>query len=381
MKPRHASFINIFGVLLVCLAGQGGLCGVNANQPDWVSGLGRSALFPESRYLTGFGVSSAADEGSIGRAVEEAKSNAASALAEGMKVRVQVKVTSGTMANSRESKSGKSKEFRDDYWSQIVSTSDVDVEGMGFEVYRQSARQPVYALAWIDKDVVRKHYRQELASRLQLASELNNRVDGMSAQGDIVGARELSEESQNILDQIDGITAMLELLGDAPDVKALAAEKANVLGRIQDSEANSGPLRLLLWTSMGIDGVTLLSGESMAIFAHVNKPCFLHLVCRLSVGVWTVPDVRYWNLRLDETKAGKDYVLPDSFFATRPAGTDTLVAAVSQERWRECDFVRQLISGESYLVVAPSCVPPHALSKRGTPDSSSVKSIAVTTKR
>jgi hypothetical protein len=381
MKARHPPLINIFRVLLVCLAGQGGLCGIKANQPDWVSGLGRSVLFPESRYFTGFGVSSAADDGSIGRAVEEAKNNAASALAEGMKVRVQVKVTSGTMANSRESNSGKSKEFRDDYWSQIVSTSDVDVEGMGFEVYQQSARQPVYALAWIDKDQLRKHYRQKLASRMQLASELNKRVDGMSAQGDIVGARELSEESQNVLDEIDGITAMLELLGDVPDTKALAKGKADILGRIPDPEGNDGPLRLVLWTSTGAASVTLMPGEAMAVFARVNRPCYLHLVCRLSVGSWILPDARYWNLRLDESKTGRDYVLPDSFFATPPAGTDTLVAVASLEKWPECDYARQLISGEEYRVIAQSCIPVRVLFARATPDSGSVKSILVTTKK
>ena len=297
-----------------------------------------------------------------------------------MKVRVQVNITSGTMANSHVSGSGKSRELRDDYWSQIVSTSDVDVEGLGFEVYQQSVQQPVYALAWIDKDQLRADYRRKLASRIQLADELNKRVDQLSAQGDMLGAQELSGESQNVLDQIDGITALLELLGETPDVKALASEKADILGRIPDPEARNGPLRLALWTSLGSDSVALLSGEAMAVFARVNKPCYLHLVCRLSVGAWVVPDQRYWNLKLDETKTGRDYVLPDSFFAARPPGTDTLVAVVSQEIWPVCQpLQKRSISGQEYLVVMHSCVPARVLHSRDTPDSASTRSILVTT--
>lgn len=353
---------------------------VTAKQPDWVTNLGVSARYPESRYFTGFGMANAADQASVGRAVEQAKSSAASALAEAMKVRVQVKITSGTTANSRVSGSVKSRELRDDYWSQIISTSDIDVEGIGFEVYQQSVSRPVYALAWIDKDQLRKDYRRKLASRIQLADELNKRIDQLSAQGDMLGAQELSGESQNVLDQIDGISALLELLGETPDVKALASEKADILGRIPDPDGREGPLRLALWTSLGSGSVTLLSGEAMAVFTRVNKPCYLHLVCRLSVGTWVVPDQRYWNLRLDETKAGKDYVLPDSFFAARPPGTDTLVAVVSQEKWPVCEpFHKRSISGQEYLVVMHSCVPPRVSHSQGTPDSASIRSILVTT--
>ena len=377
----HSGYSPLYAlVLIACCIGNG--FGGALRQPKWVRGLGASAEYPETRYFTGFGQAYAAQDTSLGRAVERAKSNAASALAEAIKVRVQVKITSGTEANSQTGTRGISHEVRDDFWSQVVSTSDVDIEGIGFEVYQQSPKMPVYALAWIDKDRLTMHYRQKLASRMQFADELDKRLDGMTAQGDAVGARELSGESLNVLDQIDAIVAMLELLGDEPDVAAIAAEKAGILGRIPDPEGGSGPLRLALWTSLGGGSVSLLSGEAMAVFARVNKPCFLHLVCRLSAGVWVVPDTRYWNLRLDETKSGKDYVLPDSFFATRPAGTDTLVAVASLEKWPECESLRrQVISGEEYLVVVRTCVPQLATRLQGTPDSASVKIVLVTTRR
>jgi hypothetical protein len=357
-------------------------CAAQAKQPDWVVGLGASARYPEDRYFTGFGAASAGEDSSIGHAVDQAKSAAASALAQAMKVRVQVNTTSGTTSNSRTGNSGMSRDQRDDFWSHTVSTSDMDVEGIGFEVYQQSPKSPVYALAWIDKDRLKAQYRQKLASRMQLAEELNKRLDGLTAQGDVVGARELSQESQNVLEQIDVIVATLEQLGDAPDARALAGEKAGVLGRIPDPFEQDGPLRLALWTSLGGGNVRLLSGEGMAVFARVNKPCYVHLVCRLSTGIWVVPDERYWNLRMDETKSGRDYVLPDSFFATRPAGTDTLVAVASPEKWPECENLRrQVISGQEYLVVARPCVPQRASRLQGTPDSASLRSVLVTTKR
>jgi hypothetical protein len=136
----------------------------------------------------------------------------------------------------------------------------------------------------------------------------------------------------------------------------------------------------VFWTSAGAGSVRLVPGEAIAVFARVNKPCYLHLVSRLSAGVWTVPDIRYWNLRLDESKAGKDYTLPDSFLASGPAGTDTLVAVVSKEKWPECENLRPMaVSGEEYLVVGQSCVLSRTAAFSGTPDSASVRSILVTT--
>ncbi|HEX7511208.1 MAG TPA: hypothetical protein VF335_07910, partial [Chitinivibrionales bacterium] len=37
------------------------LCQAQANQPDWVAELGKSARFPQSRFFTGFGISTSYD--------------------------------------------------------------------------------------------------------------------------------------------------------------------------------------------------------------------------------------------------------------------------------------------------------------------------------
>jgi hypothetical protein len=363
---------------LFCL---GVLSVVQARQPDWIFGFGVSAKFPESTYFTGFGTSPVADHRTLGEAIQRAKSDASSALVEALRIRVQVRTTSGTTANSQQTNSAKSKDIRDDYWSQIVSSSDVNIEGINFEIYQESDRQPVFALAWIDKDKLRSHYRQKLASRLQYAAELNKRIDGLSADGDRVGAQELSWESQNVLDQLDGIAAMLELLGDGPNPKSLASAKADILARIPNSNEEKSVPRLTLWTSVGGHDVTLSNGEGMVIFARVSKPCYFHLMCRLSTGSWVVVDDRYWNMKFDAAHSGIDFALPDTFFATGPEGVDTLFAAVSLEKWPECEYSRQTIAGENYLVVAQACFPPSVLLTQGTPDSATVKTLAVVTKK
>jgi hypothetical protein len=317
----------------------------------------------------------------LGEAIQQAKGDASSALVEALRIRVQVRTTSGTTANSQQTNSATSQDVRNDYWSQVVSSSDINIDGINFEIYQESDHQPVFALAWIDKDKLRSHYRQKLASRLKYAAELNKRIDGLSADGDRVGAQEVSWESQNVLDQLDGIAAMLELLGDQPNENTLASAKADILARIPNSGEERSLPHLSLWTSMGGQDLTLSSGEGMVIFARVNKPCYLHLVCRLSMGAWIVADDRYWNMKFDAAQTGIDVALPDTFFASSPEGIDTLVAAVSIGKWPDCKYSRQNIAGETYLVVAQSCIPAIALHAHGTPDSAAVKFLVVTTRK
>ncbi len=357
------------------------ICASASDPPDWVRGFGSSEEFPQQHYFTGLGISRAFNEDSIGQAVDQAKNNAKSALAEAMKVRVQVKMANRTESNWGNRNSVKSKYSRDDYWATVISTSDIDIDGIGFKIYQQSPRRPVYALAWINKDRLKESYRQKLASRLRFAAELNKRMDTVGGQGDIIGARELALQAQTVLDEIDAIAAVLEMVGDSLDVAALATRKAEVFGRLIDADRPTGSLSFSLHTSKGDGNVTLLFGQSMVLSARVNKPCFLHLLCRLSVGVWILPGLRYWNLRLDESKIARDYVLPDSFYAKGPQGTDTLVAIVSDDQWPSCEFRRSIVAKEEYLAVSQSCIPLRALQIKYASDSNLVKRIPITTQR
>ena len=118
-------------------------------------------------------------------------------------------------------------------------------------------------------------------------------------------------------------------------------------------------LRIALWTSLGKENVRLRFGESLTFFVRVNKPCYLHLVLRLSNNSWTVPDYRYWNFYLEQKNINKDYALPDSFIAAYPIGSDTLQVIATEEQWPSCDYIPNVFSGEAYLVVPRSCIPPN----------------------
>ena len=356
------------------------LCQGQAGPPDWVTGLGKSARFPRSLFFTGFGMSTSNNNKLTDEKIDEAKNSAKSSLVESMEVRVQVQNSNGTSVRS--TRSGR-QELRSDYQSQVVSTSDIDIEGIEYEIYQSKARQQVYALAYVDKEKVEEKYSRELESRASLINELQNRVQEFIKQGDAIAAQEMDNECQNILDKIDTIISAMEIIGETSFLPTLTAIKARVLqthrlvaGYLTGSDHS---LRVSLWTSEGMDKVLLERGSFLTVFVRVNKPCYLHLLCRLGGNFWTIPAYRYWNFYLDEKSVGCDFALPDSFTATLPAGTDTLQAIVSDTPWALCEFLPTEIAGEDYLIIPRSCVPSNIKDNDSTSNALSVRSVLITT--
>jgi len=355
-------------------------CQVYAEEPDWVTGLGKSDRFPGSRFFTGFGMSTSNDNKLTDEKIDEAKNSAKSSLVEGMEVRVQVQNSNGTSVRS--TRSGR-QELRSDYRSEVVSTSDIDIEGIEYEVYQSKARRPVYALAYIDKEKVVEKYSRELESRVSLLEELQSRIQEFIKQGDIIAAQEQDDECQNILDKIDTILSAMEIIGEAsfrPTLTAIRSRALEIHQLVAGYRTGSDfPLRMSLWTSEGMDKVRLERGSFLTVFVRVNKPCYLHLLCRLGDNFWTIPGYRYWNFYFDEKSAGSDVALPDSFMAALPAGTDTLQAIVSEAPWALCEFMPTEIGGEDYLVIPRSCVPSNVKDRDGASNTFSTHSVLIMT--
>ncbi|MDD5673756.1 MAG: LPP20 family lipoprotein [Chitinivibrionales bacterium] len=361
------------------------LCQVQARPPDWVAGLGKSARFPEERFFTGFGISTASDNAGTGAKIEEAKNNAKSALVEGIQVRVQVRNSDGTTARMM---GGGKQELRSDYSSRVVSTSDVDLQGIAFEIYQARANQPVYALAWIDKEKVTENYRGELASRAARLEERQKQEEDFIGQGDLIGARELDGECWNTLDEIAKISATLEILGAAAPRERLTALKTRslqlrhrVAERPAEADWGEGGLRLAFRTDAGGEKIRLRLGEIVTFFVRVNRPCYFHLLCRLSNSAWIIPDYRYWNYYFDKKYSNRDFALPDNFMANLPLGTDTVRAFISEEAWPDCDFSPRFFAGENYLAIPQGCIPAIVKNSDGTGNTDATHSILITTYR
>jgi len=336
-------------------------CQLQAKEPDWVTGLGKSARYPETLYFTGFGVSVSNDKALTGEKIEQAKNSAKSSLVESMRVRVQVSRSDGTTLRSTH---GRMQELRSDYQSQVSSTSDVDVEGIEYEVYASKSEGQVFALAYLDKIKAAEQYTRELQSRMSLLGDLQADMEKFILQGDIIAAQESDGECKRTLDEIDALRSAMELFGKSTFSEALTATKARAsqLHRLVEEHLptavfSADSLRMALWTSLGKENVRLRFGQSLTFFVRVNKPCYLHLVLRLSNNSWTVPDYRYWNFYMEQKNINKDYALPDSFIATYPVGPDTLQVIATQEQWPSCDYFPNVFSGEAYLVVPRSCIP------------------------
>ena len=366
----------VFVPLLVC-------CQLHAKEPEWVTGLGKSARYPETRYFTGFGVSVSNDKALTEEKIEQAKNSAKSSLVESMRVRVQVSRSDGTMLRSTH---GRMQELRSDYRSQVSSTSDIDVEGIEYEVYASKNDRQIFALAYLDKVKAAQQYSRELQTRMSLLRNLQANMEKFMLQGDIIAAQESDNECKNTLDEIDAIRSSMELFGTSTFSEALTAikAKASKLHRLVE-EHLPGPvliadsLRVALWTSIGKENVRLRFGQSLTVFVRVNKPCYLHLVLRLSNNSWTVPDYRYWNFYMEQKNIDKDYALPDSFIATYPVGSDTLRVIATEEQWSSCDYIPNVFSGEAYLVVPRNCIPANLDKHNGPWKSAADSFIGITT--
>ncbi|HEX7510266.1 MAG TPA: hypothetical protein VF335_03125, partial [Chitinivibrionales bacterium] len=199
--------------------------------------------------------------------------------------------------------------------------------------------------------------------------------------------QELDDNCRTILDEIDKIIATMEIIGETAfppsltDVKARARRVHRMVAGLWESDRTVGRLQAQVWTDAGGGKVRLRQGDAVTVFIRVNKPCYLHLVCRLSAGAWVIPDYRYWNFYFDENSVNKDLALPDVFIVTPPLGTDTLQAIVSEGQWPRCEYIPSVFEGEDYLAIPQSFVAAHSTYFDGDSSEVSIRSISISTYR
>lgn len=204
------NIIALFFLMTCCLT-----FSISAETPQWVTNLGKTVEYPDSMYLTGFGISvktgSMTEQQSEGAAAEIAKKN----LIE----KIRVKIVSVTSTKSVESGDKYSSFFS----SAVQSTSNLDIEGLVCEKYE--ADNINYALVYIrrqDLTMLYKNkldrYRNDLEGKLKLAQVLEQQKKVNFALKEYISCypiiRQL-EEAQSIFSSIQMSNSINEMLNTA----------------------------------------------------------------------------------------------------------------------------------------------------------------------
>jgi len=116
----------------------------------------------------------------------------------------------------------------------------------------------------------------------------------------------------------------------------------------------SGALALEVWTNRGADGLALEDGDTITLYARVNKPCHLRFIYHLANGARVVPDPLYLNYTIGDDKVNKVVELPGEFEACAPFGSETMQFFASTVEFPELMLVPKVFDGEAYEVLADS---------------------------
>ncbi len=132
LRPIHPTGWILIGIWLLCSPKLGWAKEI----PDWVEHGGSSQIFQSNRYLTGLGQAEGKED-----ALESAKQQATADLARQISVQIESNVIDVTTeSNGR---------LENILTSQIRATSDMRIDGIRFETYRQGNK--VWALAILER--------------------------------------------------------------------------------------------------------------------------------------------------------------------------------------------------------------------------------------
>lgn len=132
LRPIHPTGWILIGIWLLCSPELGWAKEI----PDWVEHAGSSQIFRSNRYLTGLGQAEGKED-----ALESAKQQATADLARQISVQIESNVIDVTTeSNGR---------LENILTSQIRATSDMRIDGIRFETYRQGNK--VWALAILER--------------------------------------------------------------------------------------------------------------------------------------------------------------------------------------------------------------------------------------
>ncbi len=188
--------------------------------PEWVKNQGRSSQFPETIYLTGYGIGTVANGVTKEQAEEMAVENARKNLIEKIRVTIQ-SVTSSKLEELGD-------KYSSLFSSAVQSTSNLEIAGLNTERYFDDGT--AHAFAYVRQDQLQDEYKQKVKAlgdkisenvKIAKASEQENKLT--KALEEYVSCYPLLrqlEETQSILAslKVGSVLTELESEGDQNEV-------------------------------------------------------------------------------------------------------------------------------------------------------------------
>jgi hypothetical protein len=185
-------------------------------KPAWVSSMGRSVDYPDSRYLVGFGMS-AADvrmdaTDKTGYARNMAMANLVASL--------RVSISSENAVHQFSSRVGQREDLVDEYKSKVVAKSELNLDGVQFDDFSGGRSEPAYALAYLDKEKARTYYSGKFKLQMTKLGELQRQGNLQLEARNPTGARETFLMCDRLVGDIEETMLIQELLGGSGSMVA-----------------------------------------------------------------------------------------------------------------------------------------------------------------
>jgi hypothetical protein len=198
----------------------------SAIKPDWVSKFGISSKFPEEIYFTGFGVSND-KKISQNEKFQQAKMFAQNALIQ----TIQVKVSSENVASIIEKSVNGKIVLTNEVNSTIVSKTNLNVEGIKYEVFNDEKTKCIYVLAILNKLTSAMLYKKRFERNIIELKQIYRQVDTLLKQNDIAAAQLAFSDCEKKCFKIEEVILILSHL----DEGFIDIEKIKIYLTIKDA--------------------------------------------------------------------------------------------------------------------------------------------------
>ncbi len=173
--------LKVIPIILFCF-----VVTINAQTPDWVKNMGKSAQFPDIKYLTGFGMAKLDKEEDRASCVQLAIDRARKNIIE----RIRVQIQSIGHSESKETNEGVGS-----YYTSVVQTnSSLELDGLQTESYYDKSDAVAYGFAYINREQVIDMYRKkaevlqnEIRTRFSNAKHLEETQQQVQALNEYLG--------------------------------------------------------------------------------------------------------------------------------------------------------------------------------------------------
>jgi hypothetical protein len=182
---------------------------VQSQTPDWVQEQGRSLKYPETVYLTGYGMATIG--GARDQLEETAIANARRNLVE------KVRITIQSVTSSKTEEAGE--RLSSFYASAVQSASSLDIQGLESATFADN--DFVHAFVYVKREILQSYYwqkvislKREIAEKIRLAQSLDQAKETTQALDEYVSCYPLVrqlEETQSIFSAVKISTSLNEL--------------------------------------------------------------------------------------------------------------------------------------------------------------------------